>query len=298
MKRSIFQVILLACAFSSCTLFQRGTDYISDYIPRDSDVPGWNRDMTPVTVDAAGAGTYNQEYAGYGITSMSWCTYSSFENRERVIKVEVIRFGRVIDAYSFFSSISGFSENGTCPDGEFYSDRTAVIRAGEYIIYANTGSDHMENIADLKNFSSISRSYIGDNFSEESLPAVHAVLKRAGASCVLYSKNGIAQAPGISRCYYSMINSDDKKFFLFLSERGSNYDCMSLFQKIIAKKYIILKADNTQSAFIKNDTGTYSFISYYDRWIYGCWNVTDINDGKSILQNIKNAVESYSKTVQ
>lgn len=291
-------LLLLMFFIPSCTIFQRGPDYISDYIPRDSDVPGWNRDVSPVTIDDPDIGTYKRNYKNIGIVSMAWCTFSSFENRERVMRVEIIRFSGIIEAYSFFSDISGFNENGTCPENEFYNDTQAVIRAGEYIIYVSTETAHIENPADLKTFSSIVKSYIGDRYSGESLPAVHGVLKRTGASCVLYSRKGISAAPGINRCFYSMINTDDKKYFVFLSERGTNYDCITLFQKAISKKYIIIKADNTQSAFIKDETGAYTFISVYDRWIYGCWGVKDINDGKTILQNIRNAVESYSKSGQ
>lgn len=291
-------LLLLIIVIPSCSLFQRGSDYISDYIPRDSDVPGWNREITPVTIEDPDIGTYRKDYNGLGIVSMSWCSFSNFENRERVIKVEIMRFSGIIEAYSFFSDLSGFNENGTCPENEFYNDNLAVIRAGEYIIYVRTDTLHIENSVDLKTFSSISRSYIGDRYSEEGLPSIHAVLKRTGATCVLYSRKGLSAAAGINRNFYSMINSGDKKYFVFLSDRGTNYDCMSLFQKAISKKYIIIKADNTQSAFIKDESGSYTFISVYDRWIYGCWGVKDINDGKIILQNIRNAVESYSKSGQ
>jgi len=297
-KQIFFQLLFIMLTVTSCTLFQRGTDYISDYIPRDSDVPGWNRDVTPATVEGPEIGSYREDYKGLGIATMAWCTYSSFENRERVMKVEVIRFNGITDAYSFFSYIAGFSETGICPENEYYNDNLAIIRAGEYIIYVKTEMQHLENPEDLKNFSSISRSYIGDGYSDENLPPLQGVLKRAGASCVLYSRKGLDPAAGISRCYYSMINSENKKYFVFLSDRGTYYDCMSLFQKVISKKYIILKADNTQSAFIKDENGSYTFVSVYDRWIYGCWGVTDINDGKSILQNIRNAVESYSKSIR
>lgn len=295
-KRILLPVILIFIFLTACSIFQRGTGYISDNIPRDSDVPGWNREMTPVTVEDAGIESYRRDYRGLGIAALAWCTYSSFDNRERVIKVEVIRFNSIIDSYSFFSDITAFNETGSCPDNEFYNDRLAIIRAGEYIIYVRTDTDHLENTADLKNFSSISRSYIGDRFSAESLPSIHDVLKRAGASCVFYSKRGITPAAGISRCWYSVINDENKKYFVFLSDRGTVYDSMDLFQKIISKKYIVLKADNTRSAFIKDESGTYKFVSIYDRWIYGCWGVKDINDGKIILQNIRNAVESYSKS--
>lgn len=289
----VFAVLLLAC--SSCTIFQRGTGYISDYIPRDSDVPGWNRQSTPSTADGESIGSYRNDYTGLGIDSIAWCSFTSFEDRDRFIEVEVIRFKNITDSYSFYSDSAGFSESGTCPDDEFYNDTKAVIRAGEYIVHVKTSSQHLENSADLKSFSSISRNYIGDRYSPESLPALQGVLKRAGATCVLFSKRGIAAVPGINRCYYSMINDQNKNYFVFLSERGTYYDSLNLFQKIISKKYIIIKADNTQSAFIRDEKGVYTFVSIYDRWIYGCWSVSDINDGKTILQNIRNAVESYSR---
>jgi len=281
---------------SSCSIFQREPGYISDYIPRDSDVPGWNRNVTPGTVEGSDAGSYRQDYTGLGISAISWCTYSSFDDRDRTIRIEVIRFNHVIDAFSFFSEIAGFSENGSCPDTEYFNENLSIIRAGEYVIYASTENLHIQNTADLKNFTSISMSYLGDRYSEENLPLLSNVLKRAGASCVLYSRRGISAVAGINRCYYSLINSENRTYFIFLSDRGTNYDAMNLFQKIIAKKYIVLKADNTQSAFIKDETGTYTFISIFDRWIYGCWKVTDINDGKIILQNIRNAVENHSQS--
>ena len=109
----VFAVLLLAC--SSCTIFQRGTGYISDYIPRDSDVPGWNRQSTPSTADGESIGSYRNDYTGLGIDSIAWCSFTSFEDRDRFIEVEVIRFKNITDAYSFYSDSAGFSESGTCP---------------------------------------------------------------------------------------------------------------------------------------------------------------------------------------
>ena len=297
-KIALYLITFVLFCFCSCTLFRAGSDSLVDYIPRDSDVPGWNRTAAPVTVNAEGVEFYNSDYAKLGIDKLVSCSYSSFDDRERIMKVEVIRFNNIPDAYSFFSEIVEFSETGECPEDEYYSDTSAVLRAGEFIVYVRTEMEHIRNAADLKTFSYISRSYIGDRHSQESLPPLSNVLKRTGAQCVLYSKKGIMPVQGISRCYYSMIIEGENRYFVFLSDRGTYYDSMSLFQKITSKKFIIIKADDTQSAFSRDEKRSYVFISVHDRWIFGCWDVTGISDGKRILQGVRNAIVSYSMTVQ
>ena len=56
-----------------------------------------------------------------------------------------------------------------------------------------------------------------------------------------------------------------------------------------------MRADDSGSAFIKDRNGLYTFISVYDRWIFGCWGVSDINYGKVVLTNLRNIIDSHMK---
>lgn len=296
MIKKIMHICLvpLVLLVSSCALFRTGTESITDILPRDTDVPGWSRTADASSFTESTIESYKKTYSGLGIVSIASCGYRSFGENGRNITVEIIKFNDILNSYSFFSSVKGLDFTGTCSEEEFLNETTSMIRMGEYIILVTVDRPDLNNYKDLKTFSDTARGNIGDKYTTEKLPAVYSILSRAGAGCVLYSRKGIEKLPGINRIYYGAITENDKKYYVFLSDRESFYNSLNIFQKIITKKYIIIKADNTQSAFTKDETGLYSFVSVYDRWIYGCWAVSDINDGKRILLNIRNVIDSFS----
>lgn len=295
MKRFVHLFLAAAVALSaSCKLFRAGTESITDYLPRDTDVPGWNMTGDIHSYTDSDIESYKKSYTRLGIDAIAACSFKSFGENERYFTVEVIRFNSILNSYSFFSQIRGLEYSDKCSEEEFRSDTVSMQRMGQYIILVTADRPDLNNFRDFKTFSEASMSYIGDNYVTDKLPPVHNILSRAGSGCVLYSRRGIENVQGISRIYYGAVTENEKKYYVFLSDRESFYGSMNIFQKIISKKYIIIKADNTQSAFIKDENGLYSFVSVYDRWIYGCWGVADINDGKRILLNIRNVIDSYS----
>ncbi len=298
LKRLIIILFAPLTLFTSCILIQSGIDQITDLVPRDSDVPGWNRTGEVMTFQDDNVEGYKNEYSGLGIEKIAVCRYANFADPRQIITVEVIRFNSILNSFSFFSGIKGFGDDTKCSEEEFSSEGTMVFRQGEYIIYVYTANPDLNSKKEMKIFTDVVNAYIGKNFIQDKLPPVSSILKRSGAPCVLYSRKSLAHLRGINRIYYAGITEGEKKYFVFLSDRESGYNSMNIFQKMISKKYIIIKADNTQSAFIKDENSKYTFISVYDRWIYGCWGISEINDGKNVLVNIRNVIESYSKTSQ
>jgi len=288
----LFSILISA---SGCSFFQRQDISIIDILPRDTDVPGWTRTAEPGIYTDDDIQRYNADYAGIGLQSMAVCSYSYIDDRERIMRVEAMRFNTVLNSYSFFSRVNGFGETIPCPEDEFYTQGASVFRAGEYIVFVTITGENLNNIRDMKVFLDAAREYIGDNYSKDQLPPVYNLLKRTGASCVLYSRRGIEPIPGLNSVYYASVKDNDTSYGVFLSDRGTGYESLDLFNKITGKKYIIMRADDSGSAFIKDRNGLYTFISVYDRWIFGCWGVSDINYGKVVLTNLRNIIDSHMK---
>jgi hypothetical protein len=55
----------------------------------------------------------------------------------------------------------------------------------------------------------------------------------------------------------------------------------------------MISSDNIYTAFKKDQDDKYSFISVSDNWIYGCWSVSDFNEGKKILDEISLRIGKY-----
>lgn len=279
----------------SCSLFQAGTESVNELLPRDSDVPGWTRNGSASNYKSKDIKKYNREYTALGIEKLAAAEYSSIDDPNITIRLEVIKFGSVLDAYGFYSIKRGPGIFEPAEINEYYTNEVSIFQTGQYVFFSITGNTDKLLKKDLKTFANIPMLYIGENYSHEKLPASLGVLKGSDGYGVLYSRKPYYKFPYLSGITLTQWVSDKDSVELFFAENDSFYDAYEIFKKTTAKDYILLSSDDIYTAFKKDSDGKYSFISVSDRWIFGCWSVTDLNAGKKILSEIRSRIEDYKK---
>jgi len=297
MKRKIIIIFIsiIVIALSSCSLFQSEIDTVNDLLPRDSDVPGWVRNDTALYYKGKDVKKYNREYNGLGIDKLASCIYQSIDDPQVQIKLEVIKFSSVLNAYGFYSIKRGPGIFEASQKNEYYSNEIAVIQMGEYAIYSETDKAELLLKKDLKTFVNIPTIYIGQNFMKDKLPPGLNVIKGFEGFGVLYSKKPYHQFRYISKINFTQWSWNGELVNLFFSEYDSFYDAYEVFKKSTEIDYIMISSDNTYAAFKKEQDGTYSFISVNDKWISGCWSVPEFEEGKKILNEIQSRIEDYKR---
>jgi len=287
---------MLIMTLTSCTLFQSETDTVIDLLPRDSDVPGWEKTNASVYFKGKNVKMYNREYEGLEIEKLAASVYQSIDNRDIKIKLEVIKFSSILNAYGFFSVKRGPGIFEISDINAFDDNSISIIQIGEYAIYSAT--DHMDLLLkkDLKTFSNISLQYIGQNYLHEKLPSSLNILKGIDGYGVLYSRNPYYKLPLLPDIYITQWTWNNELIDIFLSEKDSFYDAYKIFKNITGNNnYIMISSDNTYTAFKKDAEDKYSFISVNDKIIFGCWSVSNFKEGKKILGEIKSRIEDYKK---
>jgi len=151
---------------------------------------------------------------------------------------------------------------------------------GEYAIYATTDQSDMLLKKDLKTFANIPLIYIGTNHMSDKLPESLNVLKGGDGYGVLYSSKPYLKAQFLKNINFTQWSWNKDLIDVYLTENNSFYDAYEIFKKITSSNYIMISSDNTYTAFKKDQDDKYSFISVTDKWIFGCWSISDFNEGK------------------
>lgn len=300
MRRRISSAIIysLIITLSSCSLFQSEIDSVTDLLPRDSDVPGWVKNASVHSYKAKDVKKYNRDYNGLGIEKLAATVYQSIDDKNVEIKLEVIRFNSVIDAYGFFSIKRGPGIFETADVNEFYSNSISIIQIGEYAVYSSTYKADLLLKTDLKTFVNIPLLYIGQNYIHDHLPDSLNVLKGVDGYGVLYSRKPYLKFPFLRNINFTQWLSNKDLIDVFFTEKDSFYDAYEIFKKSIDSNYIIISSDNTYTAFKKEQDNNYTFISVSDKWIFGCRSVSNINEGKKVLGEIRSRIEDYKKNIK
>lgn len=297
MKRKLIRIytIILLAMLTSCSLFQSEINSVTDLLPRDSDVPGWVRDDSLIFYKGNDIKKYNREYHGQGIERLASCVYQSIDDPTIQIKLEVIKFSSVLNAYGFFSLKRGPGIFEVSAVNEYYSNAISIIQIGEYAVFAETEKIDLLLKKDLKTFVNIPLLYIGQNHMEDKLPDALKVIKGFDGYGVLYSRKPYHKFRYVSRIYFTQWSWNNDAVDLFFNENDSFYDAYEIFKKSIDANFIISSSDNTYSAFRKDLDGKYSFISVEDRFVFGCWSVSNPDEGNKILGELRSKIADYRK---
>jgi hypothetical protein len=290
--------ILLITAFIitniSCSLFQSEVNDMNDLLPRETDVPGWTKSNPILSYTGANIKKYSKDYTGLGIEKLSSAIYESSNNPDIKIKVKVIRFDSVLNAYGFYSVKRGPGIFDIGETNDFNNDRLSIIQAGNYIVCSSTENEDLFLKGELKVFSKIPFNYIGENYMKYKLPGSLNILKSGDGYGIIYSINQHGKFSFLERIAITQWKWDNNLINVFYSEYSSFYDAYEVFKKNIVDNYIVSSSDEIYTAFKKDIDGRYIFISVKDRWIFGGWSIAEYNEINKILNEILNRINKHN----
>ncbi len=293
LKRSLCLILSVIPCLLSCSLFVSQIDSVTDFLPRDTDLSGWNRISPPAEYSGSGIKRYNKNYYKTGIKRFSICRYEP-SGEDTVITAEVARFDNVLNSYGFFSRICGERSFKADTVNESVSDNFAAALRGEYVIHIFTLPGSGDNREILKTFMNISLKYIGINYSKDMLPEQINVLKGPDKYGIIYSVKSLDVPYGIDRIFLTRWIRKGRAVTVFASERGSFSDSYALFRERINSGFILSESGTVYSAFRQEGDASYTFISVYKNWIYGVQKTADIETGKKITEAIQSGIMAYT----
>jgi len=290
MKIKILSLLITVIAITgmSCSLFQTEVDDADNFLPRETDVPGWTRSNSVSSYTGRNIKKYNKDYTGLGITRLSSGVYESIDNSGIKIKIEVIRFDSVLNAYGFYSVKRGPGIFDIGETNEFSTDRLSILHIGNYVVCSRTDNEDPSLKGELNTFSKIPFDYIGDNYMKNKLPESLNILKDNYG--IIYSAAGHSKFPFLEKTVSTQWKRNNSLINVFYAEYKSFYDAYGVFKKNIVDNYIVSSSDEIYTAFKKDDDGRYIFISVKDRWIFGGWGVQEYNDINKIHSEILNRI--------
>ena len=271
----------------SCSLFQSEVDDADNLLPRETDVPGWTKSNI-LSYTGRNIKKYNKDYTGLGITRLSSAVYESIYNPDIKIKIEVIRFDSVLNAYGFYSVKRGPGIFDIGETNEFSTDRLSIIHIGNYIVCSRTENEEPSLKGELGTFSKIPFNYIGDNYMKNKLPESLNILKNNYG--IIYNAAGHSKFPFLEKTVSTQWKWNNRLINVFYCEYSSFYDAYGVFKKNIVDNYIVSSSDEIYTAFKKDDDGKYIFISVKNRWIFGGWSINEFNDINKIHNEILNRI--------
>ena len=288
-------IIIVSITGASCSFFQSKSDNVDDFLPRETDVPGWVMKNPVQSYTGANIKKYKQDYAGIGIERLSSSVYESIDNPDIKIKIEVVRFDSVLSAYGFYSVTRGHGIFDIGETNDFSSDKLCLIRMGDYVVYSSTDSEYPAMKEELMTFSKIPFNYIGENYMNYKLPGSLNILKGADGYGIIYSINKHEKFLSLERIAYTQWKWNNNLIKVFYSEYRSFYDAYEVFKENIVDNYIVSSSDEIYTAFKKEDNGKYIFISVRDNCIFGGWSIEEYNDMNKIHNEILNRIDDYNK---
>jgi hypothetical protein len=285
----------------SCGLFPVSTSIV-DYLPRDTDVPGW------VVVKQSGKRekkeieTIDRNCMPYDPKMLATAEYQYLSENNKRVRVEIVEFMSSLDSFGLFSLERNLNQ--------------PVRDSDEYDYFSGTGRFFRVGVFYLK--------IIGENLDEEAnavLDQYHAVLfksikRHAGVDSfpdemflfadnrstrdILYHKKGISAIPGSKELYVIRRNIQERAYKIFFMKQSSAYNAELEFHNILKSgggSFILSKIGNFSSAVRIISEKEYLLISFYKHWIFGVLDAENIEAGNNILIVLFNEIKNRTYAI-
>lgn len=294
MKSPFFSLIIITfLIMTSCVMFPKKNISPEFLLPSETDIPGWVKSDIIININSNDIKKYKPEYSGMGIETYTECRYSSIDNKNIYLDLEIIRFEDVLEAYAFFSSTVGFNES--MPDNnkdEYKSDSIYLIRKGDYVISVQNKDllpfirKEMAQLIKTVNYN------MDKNYSHKELPYLQEILHNFTGNNVIYTKGNLPEFKRVDNVFYSKTGLDSEGCTIFASDRGSFNSAFRLYRSIVEnEKYITVEALEKHSAFLKINEKNYRFISVNGNVITGLWGCSNLQEAEALLDKINISIE-------
>ncbi len=293
-----FLLITVLLLNISCSMFEKPKPGIMDFLPRETDVPGWEQVKKPERI----YGKQMKDTADYGkyrAVEKSYSLYRSFSEQEYVLRVELFRLNSVMDAFGMFSrerGIPGISRNVT---GDYFtSDEGAFLMKGNYYIrvLANNKDDILKKQCDtfIRNI----RKNLDVSGQTSELPDYLTLFSEDYTSQdVMYYRNGYSNLPGLKRVFIRNRTIGEQNKLLFFVRFNSAQSAQRKFNSLLKKNsygYALTVRNKVPVAFKKIADNILLFFSSDREWIFGVLNSANQDEGLRITDMLRGEIKNYN----
>ncbi|MCP4134856.1 MAG: hypothetical protein GY754_28030 [bacterium] len=314
--RRLFIIVIGMLLFSSCALFTPGIPQLMTFMPRETEVPGWELVKKPEQYREGDIKRYNKTYPAKGVREMAYGLYSSISGKNSRVTVEILKFKDPIGAFGVFSSRKGFTnepqnntESKKYSDTYYFSTEKGISsREGEYcvLISLNTQGEEEtkeESKKELDGFWRIIMGNLKQYSSKKKLPPFLTLFSaNYSRENLLFYPEGIESLPRIKNIFLRKRLLFDAERYIFFTKRSSSYKAGKEYGSILQSKkggtakFVVVTSDSRNVAFKtikKNDEDKFVFISYYKEWIFGVIDADTIQDGNRIIKKLNRELVDY-----
>ncbi len=289
--KKIFQVaVAILFVFSGCKTVYK----ILDYMPRETDVPGW----VLVKWDRwkEGSSPAYETYARYDILEAGIEKYRSIsENKGSLVDITIYRHGNPLQAYSLFS-IERQQNRPTAhfDDYGYQSEKGFFFTINEFYVKLAGDNQNGRLRQELEKFKKIVDDKISARTRDFNLPKHMGLFSNtAGNTDLVYFHNGHPGVPFLDEVCVKTRNIGEKKLNIFFSKQESVSDAMKMLsdiQKETPDEYILAKEKQMTYMLRKKNEG-FCMLSSFKNYIFGVLDADDINNGRALLEQLYREIQ-------
>ena len=288
-----FPVLMLLL---SCSMFQTPDPGIRGLLPRETDVPGWERIADSVRVETVPFTGARESYSYYNVREKSSASYRSYGSGDQ-ITAEIVRCDSVLDAFGIFSW-----ERNSADDFRRINDTAMMNRAslimcdGLYFIRLESAVGENDPREAFQAFTGSIRQNLDLVRGTETLPS-YMVLFSPDYSwdTLLFLRKGHSDLPGVTDLFIRKRSIFDREIHVFFhlaqNEERSDYIFKNLASR--ANKFMLARSGDYPLAFRETEPGRMVFVSRYGPWVFGILNGATVDEGTKITGMLYREIRDF-----
>ncbi len=284
-KKTITAALVFLVAVTGCATAYK----ILDYMPRETDVPGWV--MVKWDRWKQGEKPVRDLYVEHDIIEAGKETYRSIsDNRDTLVEITMYRHEGPLQAFGLFS-IDRFGNRvlNHFNDYGYSSDRGFFFTRNDFYVKLETDNQNDRLRQELERFKEIIIKNIDARTREFHLPSRMKMFSRNFSNTdLVYFHKGSPLLPGLKKiCMRERVVSDKKVriFYTRLDSPSEAEKKVTDLQRSAPEEYILAK-EKGMMYMIRKKSGGFCMITSYKDYIFGVTNADDINNGKNVLDQL------------
>lgn len=292
------------CLIASCSLVP-GIVTLNDELPRETDVPGWERTGQYRTSSLKKIRQAGPSYAEYDPAELAVAEYCRVSDKGRTIRAELVKFHSPLDSFGLYGRERGFDQPGTFNGDDAYSrEGSLFFRKGRHYLKITWQNLDEQDSGAPEQFRSVVANNLKNLPGDDHLPDQLFVFSGDRSTRdIIYYKNGIALVPGLKNVSVMRRAVGGKKQGVIFAKTASVYDAEQEFQKVMkagGASFMLSKIGTHTAAVRIISASEYLVISHYKQWIFGVMDADTMDEGNNALiylyGELKRWVDKKEKT--
>lgn len=290
-------IIMTTLIMPGCLSLQKGKKKM-DYLPRETEIPGWKLKGDMVELTAFAAREYCQNKGSKifddSLVNMFYAEYKPLAFDKSEMRIEIYRFTDSLDSFAVLSQERGFNytKSDFGMDG-YQSDTSICWRKENYYFKITIAKSYYGIKKDLFEFARITDTKVPvtKDILPDSLLFLSSNNSRDG---VIFYKNNFPAIPGLQNVAIRKVVDSGVEYQVFWTKRVSPYDVQKDIAMLLndqTKKFVMLSSDVNQLIYNNQPGG--ELIAAQNEWLIGIDGVKSLTDAQSSGKMLFDKLKAY-----